>query len=82
MNAPTMQSRLLDAYYVAAAMGRDGLTAEEAAYFAGFDRVDGAWKRVSELKALGAVEPTGDCRVGVHSRRPAAVLRLAGRWSS
>ena len=55
-------------------------TAESAAIAAGFDRGDGAWKRVSDLLNAGFLEPTGITANG-SSGRPQRVLRItdAGR---
>lgn len=50
-----MMRRLLSAY----SWAPDGLTAEEAATFAGYAPADGAWKRVSDLSARGWIEDTG-----------------------
>lgn len=54
-----------------------GLTAEEAAYRAGFDRTDGAWKRVSDLRKMGFVTATGRTRIGAHSNRQHEVLTIS-----
>lgn len=51
------------------------LTAEDAAEFAGYDPRDGAWKRVSDLKRNGWIEPTGATRPG-SSGRPQQVCRI------
>lgn len=52
-----------------------GLTAEQACHLAGYGPQHGAWKRVSDLKRAGLVEPTGDTRTA-SSGRPAAVLAI------
>ena len=54
---------LLDLYRAA---GGDGLTDEEAGSRAGFD---GAWKRCSDLRKLGLIEPNGRTRLSSTGRR-------------
>lgn len=58
----SMMLDLLDAY----ATGPK--TADEAARAAGFTADDGAWKRVSDLHALGLIRNTGQTRIGDHGR--------------
>lgn len=45
-----------------------GLTAEEAAAFAGYAPAAGAWKRVSDLAAFGWIEDTGRTRIATTGR--------------
>jgi hypothetical protein len=63
----SMMRRLLIAY-----LGRD-LTAEEATRAAGYGPADCAWKRVSDLKAVGYIEDTGVRRPGESGRRQAVL---------
>ncbi len=44
-------------------------TAEEASFVAGYSAEDGAWKRVSDLKRAGWIEPTGATRPGSSGRQ-------------
>jgi hypothetical protein len=67
----TMMRTLLLAY----AAYPMGLTADEAAGFAGYGPADGAWKRVSDLKNAGLVAPTGNTRTG-DSGRQQAILAI------
>lgn len=72
--AATRRRRLLAAY------ATGDRTAEEAARVAGYTPADGAWKRVSDLKRLGYIAPTGRTRPG-SSGRDQEVLAItdAGR---
>jgi hypothetical protein len=69
----TMMRNLLYAYRNDMTDG--GLTAEEACAAASYTAEDGAWKRVSDLKAAGWIEPTGTTRPGL-SGRAQAVCRI------
>lgn len=60
----TMLRRLLTEF----ARFPDGLTAEEAATFAGYTADDGAWKRVSDLALAGWIEDTGRNRIASSGR--------------
>jgi hypothetical protein len=73
--AGTMRRRILKVY----ANGAE-LTAEEAAFNAGFGPADGPWKRISDLLNAGLLEDTGERRKA-HSGRLQRVLRVseAGR---
>ena len=51
--------------------GHTALSAERAAHLAGYGPEDGAWKRVSDLKRLGWVDPTGDTTLSSQGRRVA-----------
>jgi hypothetical protein len=55
--------------------GYEGLTAEQAGHRSGYSAWDGAWKRVSDLKRAGWIEPTGDT-TGAISGRQVDVLRI------
>lgn len=72
----TMLRRLLAEF----ARYPDGLTAEEAAAFAGYTPADGAWKRVSDLALAGWIADTGRNRTA-SSGRDQIVRRItdAGR---
>ena len=52
---------------------RHGLTASEAETATGVN-----WKRVSDLKASGLIEPTGETRINERTGREQDVLRWTG----
>jgi hypothetical protein len=59
----TMLRALLSAY-----LDADGLTADEATIAADYGPSDGAWKRISDLAALGLIADTGERRQGLSGR--------------
>lgn len=65
VSTETILAALLDAYRAA---GAAGLTDEEAATAAGLDPRLGAWKRCSDLRALGMIQDTGTTRKGTSGR--------------
>lgn len=81
-NRKTLATALLRVYGQA---GQSGATADEAASGLPGGPVDGAWKRVSDLSALGLIAPTGEKRPGrsgrlqrVHAITDAGRNHLAG----
>jgi hypothetical protein len=74
LRAGSQKARLLIAYQLA---GVHGLTDEQAGERASMTSV-GYWKRCSELRAAGYIEPTGEDRVG-SSGSAQAVHRLTAR---
>lgn len=71
VDGSAMREALAEAYRAA---GADGLTDEEAGTRTG---LDGAWKRCSDLRRLGLIEPTGFTRRG-RSGREQRVSRWTG----
>jgi len=65
----TMMRRLLAAYAIGP------MTADEASHVCGYTPRDGAWKRVSDLAALGLIEDTDVTRPG-RSGRAQMVRRI------
>jgi len=65
--------QLLDAFGSA---GDAGLTDEEAIARAGLDSSGGWWKRCSELRGLGLIEPTGEVRRSPTTGRGRMVCRV------
>jgi len=63
LDAGSRLALLLDLYRAA---GGDGMTDEEAGSRAGFE---GAWKRCSDLRKLGLIEPNGRTRLSSTGRR-------------
>lgn len=55
----------------------DGLSAEEACRMAGYGPADGGWKRVSDLKNLGWILPTGNTTTSSQNRRVAVLAITA-----
>lgn len=72
VDAAFMRGKLL------AVFARGEHTAEEASRAAGYTPADGAWKRVSDLKNLGLIEPTGTTRTA-SSGREQAVMRVTAK---
>lgn len=66
--AGTMRRTLLEAFD-----RRGPMTPEEVSLVAGYGAADGAWKRVSDLKTNGLIEPTGETRPGSQGREQAVL---------
>ncbi len=75
-SAGTRRRRLLETFVTG------DRTAEEAAARAGYTPADGAWKRVSDLKNLGLIAPTGSTRPGTSGREQDVLRITADGWAA